>query len=90
MTTTQIQNKHAVARRVTECVAMMMIGDGALGVLEPRRHMKLWEAGPDWWRSIVRPFAENSALTRCVGAAELVAGVWLARQQGPLSNGEDA
>jgi hypothetical protein len=80
---TRINQEQMVGRRLTECVAMMMIGDAALAMLEPRRHMKLWERGPQWWQSIVRPFAENQSMTRWVGAAELLAGVWLAHRQRP-------
>jgi hypothetical protein len=70
-----------IAERVKECLAMMMIGDGVLGLLEPRRHATLWEAGPPWWRGMIEPFARRPGLTRCVGAGEIVLGVWLASRQ---------
>jgi hypothetical protein len=72
-----------IAERAKECLAMMMIGDGVLAMLEPRRHMLLWEEGPSWWRAMVEPFANRPTLTRCVGAGELALGVWLASRQTP-------
>lgn len=70
-------------KRTLECAAMMMIGDGALGLLQPQRHMRLWENGPCWWRAMMQPFVRRPALTRAVGAAELAAGIWLAHRQQP-------
>lgn len=70
-----------LAERLKECVGLMMIGDGLMGVLEPRRHVSLWVKGPSWWRAMFEPFARRPALTRCVGACELLAGVWLASRQ---------
>jgi hypothetical protein len=80
-------NAPMLGRRLAECIAMMMIGDGALALLEPHRHMKLWDTGPGWWQAIIRPFAQHSLLTRYVGAAELAAGILLAHRQRPLSRG---
>ena len=31
-----------IAERFNECLAMMMIGDGVLAVVEPRHHLRLW------------------------------------------------
>ena len=30
-----------------EMLAMLMIGDGALALTQPRRHMQLWNTGPE-------------------------------------------
>src|SRR5262245_39226105 len=72
-----------VAQRVKETVAMAMIGDGVLALLEPERHCRLWELGPRGLRQGVRWCAEHPAATRLVGALELGLGIWLgSRQQG--------
>ena len=71
-----------IADRLKECLAMMMIGDGVLAVVEPGHHVRLWEGGPRWWTSMVEPFEDRATLTRCLGAAEIALGVWLARRQG--------
>jgi hypothetical protein len=70
-----------IAERAMECVAMMMIGDGVLGLVEPRRHLSLWEAGPGWWRAMFDPFLRRPGLTRCLGAAEVALGIWVASRQ---------
>lgn len=69
------------SERMKECVAMMMIGDGVLAVVDPVRHMSLWERGPSWWRAMIDPFVRQPELTRCIGVAEALAGVWLASRQ---------
>jgi hypothetical protein len=72
-------------QRMTECAAMMMIGDGALGLIDAKRHMQLWEKGPRFWQVMMRPFVEKPTMTRWFGAAELLAGIWLAKRQQPES-----
>jgi hypothetical protein len=76
-----------IAERVKECLAMMMIGDGVLAVVEPRHHLALWESGPPWWRAVVEPFSARPSLTRCLGAGEVALGVWLALQLGKSRSG---
>ena len=68
-------------QRLLEGAAMMMIGDGLLGLVEPRRHCLLWKAGPAWWERTVEPFVEHPNMTRVLGAAELALGVWLAHRE---------
>lgn len=71
-----------IAERAAECLAMLMIGDGVLALVEPRRHLRLWEDGPSWWRGLVEPFVRRPNLTRCLGAGEIALGIWLAARQG--------
>ena len=70
-----------ITERLKECVAMMMIGDGVLAVVEPRRHASLWLNGPPWWRAMVEPFADRPNLTRCLGIGGVALGVWIATRQ---------
>jgi uncharacterized protein YjeT (DUF2065 family) len=72
-----------VRRRAVECLALTMMGDGALGFIEPAGHVQLWLRGPKLWRRMLQPFAESPELTRWVGAAEFAVGVWLALRQEP-------
>ena len=67
--------------RWLELLAVTMIGDGVLGVVQPHRHVALWRRGPAAWRAMFDIFAERPALTRCFGAAETAFGLWLAAQQ---------
>ena len=72
-----------IVARLKECLAMMMIGDGVLGVLEPHRHAALWRRGPGWWRAMIEPFVRHPEMTRWVGVGEVVLGVWLSSRQRP-------
>jgi hypothetical protein len=68
-------------RRVTETAAMMMIGDGALGLIRPSYHCLLWRGGARWWRDTVSWFADRPQTTRVFALAELAAGIWLGLRQ---------
>ena len=70
-----------ISQRLKECLAMLMIGDGVLAMVEPRRHVRLWERGPNWWTAMAEPFEERPNLTRFLGAGEVAFGVWLALRQ---------
>lgn len=66
-----------LAVRVGETVAVGMIGDGVIGLLQPEQHIARWESGPAWWQRALRPFVGNARNTRTFAAAEIVAGVAL-------------
>ena len=72
-----------IKERTLETITLLMIGDGVAAALEPRRHVRLWEAGPRPWRCAMQPFAASPTLTRCLGLAEVALGLWLARRQLP-------
>jgi hypothetical protein len=61
-----------------ETLAIVMIGDGVLSLAQPRRHVELWNAGPEPWRNVCSFFEQRPLLTMTVGAASIVAGLWLA------------
>ena len=65
-------------RRIAELVAMLMIGEGVLTLIAPRRHSLLWEFGPEGYRRVIEAFAEHPTLSRLVAAAEAGLGLWLA------------
>ena len=68
-------------RRMKESAGMLMIGDGMLGIMYPRDHCLLWRGGPLWWRRSVDWFAARPHVTRVVAAAEVCAGLLVARRQ---------
>ncbi|MFN3522157.1 MAG: hypothetical protein ACK4YQ_07900 [Phenylobacterium sp.] len=70
-------------RRTFETLGMMMIGDGVLAMIEPRRHVALWRTGPPSWSRALRYFEERPALTAALGLVEVGLGLWLARGQSP-------
>jgi hypothetical protein len=66
------------AKRMLEMAAIFMIGDGVLGLLQPRRHVDLWRsrfAGVD---ALVRPFADSERSRRLYGLVQVAAGTLLA------------
>ncbi|MBI3912106.1 MAG: hypothetical protein HY320_14395 [Armatimonadetes bacterium] len=67
--------------RVREAAAMAMIGDGMLGVLEPKRHCRVWEFGPKPYQEFIEWFVEHPQITRLLGALEVGLGLWLASRQ---------
>lgn len=62
---------------------MLMVGDGVLSLINPRRHCLLWKIGPAVWRNLADEFAEHPQVTRGIGIASVAAGVWLASEQKP-------
>jgi hypothetical protein len=62
-------------RRISEVVAMLMIGEGVLTIIAPRRHSLLWEYGPEGYKRAIEAFAEHPTLTRLVAAVETGLGL---------------
>jgi hypothetical protein len=77
----RLDTKSLVEARTLEVLALTMIGDGVLALLQPERHMLLWRRGPRPWREVNRYFLDRPMLTRLVGAATVAAGLWLANRQ---------
>lgn len=79
----RLDTRRLVEARTLEVLALTMIGDGVLALLQPERHMLLWRRGPRPWREVSQYFLDRPALTRVVGLACVAGGLWLAnRQQG--------
>jgi hypothetical protein len=68
-----------VQRRVVESLAILMIGDGFLTAIQPRRHVLLWKGGPRFWRDFMKAFLRRPGLTQVLGATAVGLGLWLAR-----------
>ena len=67
--------------RIKEVVGIMMIGEGAVGLLEPRRHVLLWRRGPGPWEHLMDVFVERPRMTRILAAMEVLFGLSLALRQ---------
>lgn len=65
-------------KRAGEMAAVFMIGDGLLGLLQPRRHVDLWRSPVGAVDALVRPFAGHPARRRGYGLLQIAAGVALA------------
>lgn len=66
------------AKRAAEMAAVFMIGDGLLGLLQPKRHVELWRSDVGAVDALVRPFAGRAGRRRAYGALQMAAGVALA------------
>ncbi|MGN7160232.1 hypothetical protein ACTHQV_10210 [Sphingomonas sp. SAFR-052] len=68
-------------KRSAEMAATFMIGDGMLGLLQPRRHVELWQeraGGAEW---LVRPFVGHPGRRRAYAVLQIAAGLALAARQ---------
>jgi hypothetical protein len=65
-------------KRTLEMAAVFMIGDGLLGLLQPRRHVGLWRSDVGAVDALGRPFANRPERRRAYGLAQAGAGIALA------------
>jgi hypothetical protein len=70
-----------IGRRFKEIAAIMMIGEGIVGALIPRRYMRLWDFGPKRYRKFIKASVKRPNLVRIASAAGAGVGVWLALRQ---------
>jgi hypothetical protein len=70
-------------KRFLDIFGMLLIGDGALTLLDPKRHCLLWEIGPEPCKDMVDEFVRHPTMSRWLGAAEMLVGAWLAETQKP-------
>lgn len=68
-------------RRTAEMAAVFMIGDGLLGLLQPKRHVDLWRSDVAAVDGLVRPFAGRPGRRRAYALIQIAAGVALAAKQ---------
>jgi hypothetical protein len=68
-------------KRWKHFAAMALIGDGVMALVHPQRDAMAWKAGPKPWQNLMQRFHEHPTLTRAVGAAQIVGGVWWALYQ---------
>jgi hypothetical protein len=55
--------------------AMILIGDGVMAVVHPQRDAAAWHVGPQPWQALMRALHQRPALTRAIGAAQVVGGI---------------
>lgn len=70
-----------VTKRALEVLGLMMIGEGVIGLLHPRRYSLFWKIGPDWMRNSMDTLAEHREMTRLLCVGEIVAGLWLSLRE---------
>ena len=78
-------SKALMGRWAKESLAMMMVGDALVTLVDPQRHCRLWMKGPEKWRQFIRLFVQHPGITRGLALGELGLGMWLAEKQRPLA-----
>jgi hypothetical protein len=74
-------------KRLLELAGLILIGDGLMGLLHPRRHSLLWHVGPDLAKAVTEELAAHPKTSRAIYAAELAVGIAIASLQ--LSDADD-
>lgn len=64
--------------RTAEMAAMFMIGDGVAGLVQPRRHVALWQDRALGAERTVRPFVGRPGRRRAYALVQIAAGLLLA------------
>ncbi|MGI8437228.1 MAG: hypothetical protein ACR2NX_10035 [Chthoniobacterales bacterium] len=72
---------NCMVKRGLEILGLMMIGEGLVGLIRPRRYSLFWNLGPKWLRETVETLAEHPEATRLLCAGELATGLWLALRE---------
>ena len=65
-------------KRAAEMAAVFMIGDGALGLLQPTRHVDLWRSRVGAVDALIKPFGGRPGRRRLYGLVQIAAGIALA------------
>ncbi|MBS1800979.1 MAG: hypothetical protein JSS95_14285 [Acidobacteria bacterium] len=55
--------------------AMALIGDGVMGMINPRRDAKAWHYGPEPWKNLMQSLEDHPNLTRAISAVQVVGGI---------------
>ena len=76
-------NKDLITRRLAEAGALLLIGDGLMGLLKPRWHGLLWHFGPEIAKAATEELADHRKTARSIYAAEIALGLLLAYSQTP-------
>lgn len=78
-------NPATLQSRAQEALAIVVVGDGLLGVLQPRRHVSLWRKGPAPYQRAMTALNHRPGLTQLLSAVQLATGLWWASRQRPAT-----
>jgi hypothetical protein len=70
-------------KRLLDALGLLLVGDGILSLVDPKRHCLLWEIGPKPCRALIDEFVQHPRVTRIAGVAEAALGILLAEMQTP-------
>ena len=66
--------------------AMVLIGDGIMAIIHPKKDALAWKTGPQPWQNLMHELHQRPALTRVIGAAQIAGGIWWALSQEKQQN----
>ncbi len=69
------------ASRAAEMAAIFMVGDGLIGLFQPRRHVDLWRDDALGTEKLVAPFVDRPGRRRLYAVVQIAAGLALAARQ---------
>ncbi|MEG3082595.1 hypothetical protein U1707_02990 [Sphingomonas sp. PB2P12] len=69
--------------RAAEMAAIFMVGDGLIGLLQPRRHVDLWKDDALGTEKLVKAFVDRPGRRRLYAVMQIAAGLALAARQKP-------
>lgn len=67
-----------ILRRILMLLALLMIGEGLVTLIHPRRYLLLWVFGPPPFQDFIETLRQKPELTRSIAVGELALGLWLA------------
>jgi hypothetical protein len=70
-----------------ELLAMILIGDGVLNVMQPRRHSAIWNCGPKSYKDVARQLEGHPEVARGLGIALIGLGLLLGHKAGSAISG---
>ena len=71
-------NQDLILKRLLEIGGLILIVDGLLSLLRPRRRSLLWHCGPQLAKAITEEIADHPKTSRTIHTAKIAAGVALA------------
>jgi hypothetical protein len=70
-----------ITKQLLGLAGLILIGDGLMSLLRPRRHSLLWHLGPELAKAATEELADHPKTARAVYAAEVALGVALISSQ---------
>lgn len=64
-------------RRLLQVGALFLIGDGIMGLINPRRRSLLWHLGPPLVKAVTEEIGDNPKTARAINLGKATAGVLL-------------
>ncbi|MGA8939496.1 MAG: hypothetical protein WB439_10060 [Acidobacteriaceae bacterium] len=68
-------------QRAKHFAAMVLIGDGVMALIHPAADANAWDRGPKPWRNLMHGLAKRPTLTRAIGVAQILGGIYWALKQ---------